>query len=125
VILGVFASFAGVLAAIGIYGVLAYGVVQRTQEIGLRMALGAQGRDVLRLIVTRALRLAAIGTVIGLVAALALTRLMQNLLFGVSASDPLTFLVIALVPAAIAILASAIPALRAARIDPLEALRYE
>jgi putative ABC transport system permease protein len=122
---GLFALLALALGAVGLYGVMAYSVTQRRQEIGIRLALGAQTRDVLRLIITQGLRLALLGVALGVAAALALTRLLKALLFGVSAHDPLTFIVIALLLVAVALLACWIPARRAMKVDPLAALRCE
>ncbi len=125
VLLGAFGAMGLILGALGIYGVLAYLVTQRTREIGVRIALGAQQRDVLSLVVRNGLRLAAIGVAIGFVGALLLTRLMQGVLFGVSSNDPATFAAVAIVLFGVAAFASWLPAMRAARVDPLEALRSE
>jgi putative ABC transport system permease protein len=124
-LLGAFALCALVLAAIGIYGVMAYVVGQRTHEIGVRMALGARGDQVLREVVERGMRPAMVGLVAGIVGALALTGVLSKLLYGVSATDPLTFVGVALVLAAVALLANLVPARRAARVDPAIALRSE
>jgi putative ABC transport system permease protein len=124
-LLGIFAALALVLAAVGIYGVMSYAVAQRTHEIGIRMALGAQRSDLLKLTIGQGLRLVVTGVVIGLAAALVLTRVMSSLLFGVSATDPITFLTISLVLVSVAVLASYIPAMRATRVDPIFALRYQ
>src|SRR5262245_18002868 len=121
----VFALVALLLGAVGIYGVLAYAVTQRTHEIGIRLALGAKTRDVLWLIVRQGLALALIGVALGLAGALALTRVIRNLLYEVSATDPATFVVIALLLVSVAFVASFIPARRATKVDPLVALRHE
>lgn len=123
--LGFFSTLALTLAALGLYGVIAYSVVQRTQEIGIRMAIGAQRRDVLQLILTGGLKLVALGVGLGLLAALALTRLLQGLLFGVTAYDPLVFASNAALLFIVATAACILPALRATRVDPIVALRNE
>jgi predicted permease len=124
-VLGVFAGMALLMAVIGLYGVIGYAVTQRTQEMGVRMALGAQPAEILRLVLGQGMRLAGAGAAIGLVVALAASRLLRNELFHVSSFDPLTFALMAAVLIAAALLASYIPARRATRVDPMVALRYE
>jgi predicted permease len=124
-LLTVFAGAALALAGTGLYGVISYGVAQRRREIGIRMALGARGSDVLKLVIGQGMALALVGVALGLLAALALTRLMKDLLFSVSATDPLTFLVIAALLTCVALLACFVPARRAAKVAPLIALRSE
>ncbi|MEO8027047.1 MAG: FtsX-like permease family protein, partial [Bryobacteraceae bacterium] len=124
-LLGLFAVVALLLAAVGIYGVMAYSVAQRTREIGIRMALGASRGAVLRMVGLRGAVLATVGVVLGTVGALALTRLMRGLLFGVSPVDPATFVTVCVVLSAVTILACYLPVRRATRIDPVNTLRYE
>ena len=124
-LLGVFAVLALVLAAVGIYGVMSYSVAQRTHEIGIRLALGAQTSTVLKLALGYGLKLVVVGTLIGLVVSYGLTRLMSTLLFGVSPTDPMTFAGISVILISVALLASYIPARRATKVDPMVALRYE
>jgi putative ABC transport system permease protein len=124
-LLSIFAGLALLLAAVGIYGVIGYSVSQRTQEIGIRMALGAQRGNVLRMVVGQAMSLTLVGVIIGAAGAWLLTRLMQKLLFGVTASDPVTFIAVSALLALVAALAASVPGLRATRVDPVVALRSE
>ena len=125
VMLSVFAGVAAILAAIGIYGVLAYAVVQRTREIGIRMAIGAQRVQVLALVLRRGAILTGAGILLGVAAATAGTRMLEGMLFGVTPLDPLTFAAVAILFGAVAMLASYVPARRATKIDPMVALRME
>jgi putative ABC transport system permease protein len=122
---GLFAALALVLATVGIYGVMAYSVAQRTREIGIRLALGAHGNDVLRLVVSQGMRLAVLGILLGLLGALALTRLMAGMIYGVSSTDPVTFFAVAILLGLVAAAACYLPARRAMRVDPMVSLRYE
>jgi len=124
-LLGLFAALALVLAAVGIYGMMAYRVSQRMHEIGIHIALGAQRRDVLRLVLGDGAKLAFLGIAIGIAGAIALTRLMTSLLFEVKPTDPETFAVVAIVLAIVALAACYLPARRAVRADPMVALRHE
>jgi putative ABC transport system permease protein len=125
VLLALFSGLALVLAAIGIYGVMSYAVAQRTNELGIRLALGAQPADLLKMVVAQGFAIAAAGIVIGVVISLGLTRLMRNLLFAVSAVDPVTFVTVGAGVALIALVACAIPGWRVLRVNPLSALRRE
>jgi predicted lysophospholipase L1 biosynthesis ABC-type transport system permease subunit len=124
-LLGLFAAIALLLASFRIYGVMSYSVEQRTHELGIRTALGATRRDTLRLVLLQALRMAAAGIAVGLVASLWLTRLMKAQLFGVKPLDPLTFVTVPAILLAVALAAACIPAFRASRVDPMVALRHE
>ena len=124
-LLGLFAGFAVLLAGVGLYGLIAYTVTQQTHEIGIRMALGAQPRDVLRMVLIRGGRMALAGIAVGLVASLGLIRVISNLLFGVTATDPITYAGVSGLLLGIALVACYLPARRAMRVDPIVALRYE
>jgi ABC-type antimicrobial peptide transport system permease subunit len=121
----IFGGAALLLAAIGIYGLMAYSVEQRTQELGIRMALGAQEGDVRRMVVRQGMRLAAVGLVIGMAASLGLARLIESFLFGVTTRDPLVFALVPTLLALVSLVAVSLPAIRASRVDPTEALRCE
>jgi ABC-type antimicrobial peptide transport system permease subunit len=125
ILTSVFAALAALLAGIGIYGVTSYVVGRQTHEIGIRLALGAERQDVLRMVLGDGARLAFVGVTLGLCTAFGLTRLMASLLFSVAAHDPLTFVVVAIFLMAVALAACYVPARRATRVDPLMSLRYE
>jgi ABC-type antimicrobial peptide transport system permease subunit len=124
-LLGAFGALALALAAVGLYGVIAYSVSRRTREVGLRMALGARGSDVVRMILSSGLRLTLVGVAIGAVGSALLARVLEAYLYGVSSIDPIAYLGSALILIAVAVAANIVPALRASRVSPMSALRYE
>ena len=123
--LGIFAAVALILALVGIYGVMSYAVSQRTNEIGIRMALGAQASHVMKMVVGEGMKMAIIGLILGLLGALTVTRFMEGMLFAVKPTDLMTFASVSVVLAAVALVACFVPALRAIKTDPMVALRYE
>jgi putative ABC transport system permease protein len=125
ILIAIFGAIALTLASVGLYSVMAYSVTQRSHELGIRIAVGASPRDILRLVLGQGMRLTLIGAGVGLVASLLVTRALASLLFGVSATDPLTFIAVPVVLALVAMLACFLPARRAMRVDPIIALRYE
>ncbi len=125
ILIAIFGGIALLLASVGLYSVMAYSVTQRAHELGIRMAIGASPRDILRLVLAQGVRLTLMGAALGLVASLFVTRTLASLLFGVSATDPLTFATVPIVLASVAMLACCLPARRAMRVDPMVALRYE
>jgi putative ABC transport system permease protein len=125
VLLGIFAGLALILASVGIYGVMSYSVTQRTQELGVRIALGAQRRDIFSLVLKQGIILALIGVGIGLAAAIGLSKVVASVLYGISATDPVTFISVAVIMIAVALVACFFPARKATKVDPLTAMRYE
>lgn len=125
VLLAIFAGLALILASVGIYGVMSYSVMQRTQELGVRMALGAQRRDIFSLVLKQGIILALIGVGIGLVGAIGLSKALSSVLYGISATDPVTFISVAVIMVAVALMACFFPARKATKVDPLTAMRYE
>ena len=124
-LVGAFAVLALLLGAVGIFGVVSFATARRTRELGVRMALGAKGRDVKRLVIGETLRTVAVGITLGITGAAAGVRVLRGLVYGVSAADPLTFIAVPMVVTAVAVLAAAIPARRASRVDPITALRAD
>jgi len=125
VLLAIFAGLALILASVGIYGVMSYSVTQRTQELGVRMALGAQRRDIFSLVLKQGIILALIGVGIGVAGAIGLSKVLGSVLYGISATDPLTFISVALIMIVVALVACFFPARKATKVDPLTAMRYE
>jgi len=125
ILIGIFGAIALTLASVGLYGVMAYSVTQRSHELGIRIAVGASQRDILRLVLGQGVRLTLMGAGVGLLVSLLVTRALASLLFGVSATDPVTFIAVPIVLAAVALLACYLPARRAMSVDPMIALRHE